>query len=1008
MRFELWQLTAAILVMSMQAGFLLLEAGRVRTRNTINVAQKNAADLAVCWVIFLAIGFWFAFGKQSPLYQSPASLSAGTTFLYQLGFCSAAATIVSGAVAERMRFSAYLLLTVVMAGAIYPLSVWMVWGNALAPERFAPLAAIGFKDFAGATVVHGVAAWTALAAVLKLGPRIDRFDESGNRRELPGHNPVLSMLGTLILVFGWLGFNCGAIAPNDPTFVQSLINTLSAAAAGGLAGMFVGYKLDKGIFNPNRIMDGTLAGLVAITACVPYASTWQAMLLGIAAAMIAALAVDWLETRWKLDDPLGVIAVHGVAGVIGTVAVAALLPIDQLISGSRSLQLGVQILGCLSIAAIGFTISNITVSLLSNFGLLRVSAEDEKLGLNFTEHGVAIDASKLRATLSESMRDTGQFRDAIGAELVPQQDDSEIAIALTELLQRHGEATALVERQADRFRQFAATTNELLWETDADFLLSDIIVSVPSAYSDILEHCAGLNLFSVFRPTGKEQQVNEVRVRAEQALETFEARYVCPETHAEYIFSVSGVPFYNDEKQLLGYRGGASDVTQRKLAEERAVFLAHHDELTGLLNRRAMSSLLEEPRDASMSVGIAIIDLDGFKDINDKYGHQAGDYVLRGIAKRLRTGVRGEDKVFRMGGDEFVAVLDGFGEHEPRADALAWCSRIIDSLSAPFTVDGEEVAVGASIGISMFPDDSEDFQNLIRFADLALYEAKAQGKGVTVEYRSEMTEAQRLEQQLEADLLEALKRQEFFVVYQPKMDLQTGGLSGCEALVRWRHPTRGVLAPIEFLDMMENLGLIGQLGEFVLREACRTAVSWARDDIHISVNVSPSQLDDPNFCEVVKCTLAESALPAHRLELEITEESLVKDYNSTIKTLTALRELGVLIAVDDFGCGYTSLQYLYQFPVTRLKIDKSFVNNLMQDERARDIARSIIRMGQEIELQVTAEGVEHKTHLNTLKSWGCDEAQGYLIARPLEEQEFRQQWIEGEQILSEVSRQITS
>lgn len=994
MRFELWQLTAAILVMSMQAGFLLLEAGRVRTRNTINVAQKNAADLAVCWVIFLAVGFWFAFGEQSPLYQSPASLSAGTTFLYQLGFCSAAATIVSGAVAERMRFNAYLMLTVVMAGVIYPLAVWLVWGNALMPDRSAPLAELGFQDFAGATVVHGVAAWTALAAVLKLGPRIDRYDENGVRQELPGHNPVLSMLGTLILVFGWLGFNCGAIAPTDPSFVQGLINTLGAAAAGGLLGMFVGYKLDDEIFNPNRIMDGTLSGLVAITACVPYASTWQAMLLGGIAALIAALAVDWLEHRCKLDDPLGVIAVHGVAGIVGTLTIAMLLPAEMLVASSRWAQFGVQLLGCLTVGALGFVLTTLALNCLSKVSTLRVSADDEKLGLNFTEHGTALDASKLRAALQNSIADTGRFGDAVSPALAPHQDDSEIAVALTKLLDRHAEATATVAQQAARFRQFAATTNEILWETDSELRLRSLIISESSVYANITIHCSGMNLFDVFQPISNEQQINDSRIIDKRPLEKFEARYVCSETNNEYLFIVSGVPYYDAENQFQGYRGGASDVTQQKLAEERAVFLAHHDELTGLLNRRAMVALLEEQRNASSPVAIAVIDLDGFKDINDKHGHQAGDHVLCGIAKRLRTGVRGEDRVFRMGGDEFVAVLDGFGEGDPRPDAMAWCTRIIDSLSDPFLIDGERLSVGASIGISMFPDDSEDFQNLIRFADLALYEAKAQGKGITVEYRTEMAETQRAEHQLESELLLAIERREFFVVYQPKLDLQSGELSGCEALVRWRHPTRGVLAPIEFLKTMENLGLIAQLGEFVLNEACLAAANWEREDIHVSVNVSPSQLDDASFCDTVKLALRETGLPAHRLELEITEESLVKDYRNTIETLTTLRELDVLIAVDDFGCGYTSLQYLYQFPVTRLKIDKSFVRNLMQDERARDIARSIIRMGQDIELQITAEGVENKTHLNTLKSWGCDEAQGYLIAKPMEEMEFRQHWLE--------------
>lgn len=401
-----WLFTASLMVLAMQAGFLMLEAGRVRSKNSINVAQKNVSDLILSWIVFFVFGYWLMFGVPAPLVDDDSLAREGQArdvlfFLYQLGFCATAASIVSGGIAERMSYVAYLVLVLLTAALIYPLAGRWVWGDLGPGWTGSWLADIGFVDFAGSTVVHGVGAWIALAGIVVIGPRLERFSPDGSARPIAGHNAVFSLLGVLILLLGWFGFNGGSISPSDPLFVRVMLATSIAACFGAFAGMVVGVRLDRGIFNPSRMTSGLLGGLVAITACVHLTSSVEAMFVGVAGGLVATLGADWLLVRWRIDDPVDVIATHGFAGVVGTVAVAFVGSAESLPAGTRLAQAAVQIGGVVVIFLLAFVTTYVTLRILSRIFRLRVTAAQERLGLNHTEHGQALGAERLQRALDE-------------------------------------------------------------------------------------------------------------------------------------------------------------------------------------------------------------------------------------------------------------------------------------------------------------------------------------------------------------------------------------------------------------------------------------------------------------------------------------------------------------------------------------------------------------------------------------------------------------------------------
>ncbi len=414
----------------------------------------------------------------------------------------------------------------------------------------------------------------------------------------------------------------------------------------------------------------------------------------------------------------------------------------------------------------------------------------------------------------------------------------------------------------------------------------------------------------------------------------------------------------------------------------RIFFMAHHDALTGLPNRLMFHDRLQEAlmQQRRWGDGIALLclDLDHFKQVNDTLGHPVGDMLLKAVAGRLRECVRDGDMVARLGGDEFAVLQCGARQPE-RASELA--QRIVEKLGAPYDLGGDRAVVGASVGIAVVTPDLCSADTLLRSADLALYRAKADGRGSFRLFESGMDEQMRARRTLERDLREALAQNEFEVFYQPVFHLQGQCVSGFEALIRWRHPDRGLIPPVQFIPIAEELGLIVPMGEWVLAQACADAVTWP-GDVMVAVNLSPVQFYSPGLVAAVRQALQRSGLPARRLELEITESALLQDSKTVLATLHELRALGLRTALDDFGTGYSSLSYLRSFPFDKLKIDQSFVREMAYRPDCRAIVKSVLDLAHELGMTTTAEGVETEEQLDQLRRDGCTEVQGFLFDRP--------------------------
>ena len=434
------------------------------------------------------------------------------------------------------------------------------------------------------------------------------------------------------------------------------------------------------------------------------------------------------------------------------------------------------------------------------------------------------------------------------------------------------------------------------------------------------------------------------------------------------------------------------DISARKEAEARIHFLAHHDALTGLPNRLLLQDRLNQAlssaRRDGLHVAILFFDLDRFKLINDSLGHDFGDALLKEISQRLTVVVRDGETVARLGGDEFVVVLPAVHLSE-QASLVA--GRILSAITAPVSLRGHAFQVTASVGISTYPEDGLDADTLLRNADTAMYHAKELGRNNFQFYTASLNAVVTERVQLEHDMRRALERGEFIVHYQPQIDTRNGQVIGAEALVRWLHPSQGMISPARFVPVAEDSGLIVQLGEFVMREACHLAARWQRtlpQPIRMGVNISARQFTAGNLLDTVASILEESGLQPELLELEITESMLMERPDDAARLLASLSDLGVQLAIDDFGTGYSSLAYLRRFAIDRLKVDRSFIQDLSHDPNDAAIVRAVISLAHTLNLEVIAEGVETDDHLRRLHDWGCFSVQGYLFSKPLEAGDF--------------------
>ncbi|MFZ5668161.1 MAG: EAL domain-containing protein [Pseudomonadota bacterium] len=425
------------------------------------------------------------------------------------------------------------------------------------------------------------------------------------------------------------------------------------------------------------------------------------------------------------------------------------------------------------------------------------------------------------------------------------------------------------------------------------------------------------------------------------------------------------------------------DLRERRSAEEKIRYLAEHDGLTGLPNRNALQSRLNAALDrveaSGETLALICVDLDHFKEANDLHGHLAGDAVLVEAARRLQAAVAAPSFAARLGGDEFVVVQITDRDQPTAAAELA--GSLLETLKTGVTFEGQDLSMAASLGVSLFPDDGRTGEALLANADMALYRAKEGGRGAYRFFKREMDETIRERRNLARELRQAILDEDLVVHYQPQARASDGEICGFEALVRWKHPTRGMIPPLDFIPLAEETGLIIPLGEWVLRKACAEAAGWEKP-LCIAVNLSPLQLNQANLPQLVHEILIEAGLSPMRLELEVTESALFKDYQRALDNLRRLKALGVRIAMDDFGTGFSSLSTLQSFPFDKIKVDKSFVENIHRDERATVIVKAVLGLGRSLDIPVVAEGVETPEQLEFLRGEACAEVQGYAIGRP--------------------------
>jgi diguanylate cyclase (GGDEF)-like protein/PAS domain S-box-containing protein len=489
----------------------------------------------------------------------------------------------------------------------------------------------------------------------------------------------------------------------------------------------------------------------------------------------------------------------------------------------------------------------------------------------------------------------------------------------------------------------------------------------------------------------REMQRNAIVLETGQATSSYEERY--SSDGIALTFHCTKSPFTNMDGQTIGVLTTGVDITARKFAEEHRTHLALHDMLTGLPNRVLLSDHMRATIDDCVQNGKAsallLLDLDRFKVINDTRGHQAGDMLLRQVADRISATIGNNDFAARIGGDEFAIILHDVPNSE---EIVRQCNNLLSQIGLPYSIGGVEQLIGVSIGVAMIPEDNRSSDELLRLADLAMYEAKANGRNCHCFFSPRLNQIAQFNAGVEVDLRDALDNNQFFLEYQPIVDTASGRYAGLEALIRWNHPKRGLLLPADFMRVANDSGLIDRIGSWVIEAACKQIAEFARVNVdipHIAVNVSPRQFENQNVSEDILGNIKKYGVAPGKLAVEITEELLLDQNQHVHNELAKLRDHGVNISIDDFGTGYSSLQYLRDLPATRLKIDRTFISRIEESPADRAIISTIAHLAHALGMRVIAEGVETEAQYVLLRASGCDEVQGFLVGRPLSVNQLR-------------------
>lgn len=1003
-----WLLGSAILVFLMQAGFLCLETGKSRSKNSINVAAKNLSDFILASIVFWLFGFglmfgdsmWGIFGRTEFFFGADNSAWQISFFLFQLMFCGTAATLLSGAVAERMSYYGYLLVTLVLCSFIYPVVGHWVWASAFASENIGWLQTLGFVDFAGSTVVHSVGGWVALAAIIIIGPRLGRFDQG---RELPvGSNLPMSGLGTLLIWLGWFGFNGGSTLIFNGEVPSILLNTCLAAVWGGLASALI-YLIRHKYVDVTYILNGIISGLVSITAAAHAVSSAQASLIGIIAGTVF-YGGSWLLEKYKLDDALGVVPAHLFAGIWGTLAVAIFGNLESLATSlTRMEQLYVQILGILCIGLFSFVTSYLLLRLINYVIPLRVSARQEVLGMNITEHNATTELIELLSSMREQ-EVLGQFNQQVPEE--PFTEVGQIAKQYNRVINRVKDEMSKRDRAIDNFKTSEKRKSAIL---DASM---DSIITI-GLQGEIIE----------FNPAAE----RTFGQRKRQVLKNgFIDLFVQPEDKDEvnrslkHKFSVSDGLLLNRRNRITltrisgdtfpaeitvtGTAFGAPseseftlhirDVTRQQKLQNRLKQLAYNDPLTGLYNRtyllNALNQTLESCQNNSSGVAVFFLDLDRFKTINDTLGHKAGDELLIEVAARLVKVTRQSDTIARWGGDEFVIMMSGNFD-ETVVNNIAELT--LSTMREPLDLSGRQIKVLTSIGVAIKADEFISAESLIQQADIAMYYAKEAGRDNHQIFRLEMANKASRQFHHEQALRHAVNAAEqFLILYQPKVDGE-GAIIGLEALVRWQQPQGDLINPNDFIPLAEEVGLIVTLEQLIIEKVASQLNQWHKAGIPlvpVAINISGKHLESDTLLPSISRTLDKHDIPGDVIEIEVTESVFVTNIEHTVEVLKGIKKLNIKIAIDDFGTGYSSLSYLKSLPVDVLKIDRSFVDECASSNEDARICATIINLAKSLELTTVAEGVENHKQFEFLRTKGCNTFQGYHFYHPLPPEDIMQ------------------
>ncbi len=992
----LWVTISAALVFIMQVGFLCLESGLVRSKNSINVAVKNVTDFIISSSLFGVVGFAIMFGTSYAgffgtdyfFFDDITNAKTATFFLFQMMFCSTAATLVSGAVAERMHYFGYIITTIVITVLIYPFVGHWAWGGALSGAPAGWLEQLGFIDFAGSTVVHSVGGWVSLAALLILGPRLGRYEKGEHR--IPGSNIPLASVGALIIWFGWIGFNGGSTLAWNEAVPVILLNTFVSACWGAIICTAIKYFKD-GYIDLMYILNGAIGGLVAITACCHLVTPHSAILVGIGAGIVVYLGEIFLN-RFRIDDVIGVVPAHLFAGVWGTLSVA-LFAKDPAIATLA--QLGVQTLGIVVVGLFSFATAYIILSVINYFYKLRVSEAEELQGLNVVEHKVTTEVFDLLTSMSLQSRSTG-FKNAVPVE--PFTEVGQIAELYNQVLEKVNEEMHQKDRAFDAFKR-SELRNGAILEAAMDCIITinqqghilDVNPAAEKTFSTTKRYVTGKQFFEMFMlPENVEQAIKSLQegftelpgliLRKRNMMELW--RTDKTKFPAEIVITKTTFNDYANTEYTLYIR----DIAKRIKLENRLQSLAFNDPLTGLYNRSYFMINLKNRVDFHKenlgNTTLMFLDLDGFKKVNDTLGHQAGDALLCEVAKRLSAVSRAEDMVGRWGGDEFVVIMSG---NVTEKTMKKRAEKVLEVMQQPVMVETNELNIRVSIGVAISYGGDASADQLLQQADIAMYQAKQAGKDTYRIYGKEMSKATEHAFNIEYALPKALKGGQLYLAFQPQVLCTSNKIVGFEALARWKHPDYGMIAPNEFIPILETSNLIVTLGEWVITETFKQLVIMKEQGyggIPIAVNISGKHIHNPKLLSHIKAMSAQYGINPSLLEIEITEGVLASDIESSIKAMQQLADFDIKLSIDDFGTGYSSLSYLRKFPIKMLKIDRAFINNCANNKDDAAICLAIISLAKSLSLDIIAEGVETIEQLDFLKPHDCI-YQGYYFSQPL-------------------------